>query len=164
MSHKYVGNDKKLKPNFIGPFEIIKIFNDGQNVQVIDLQDVGNPVNTFRVENTSNVPLKHIKPYHDGFESPITAILQYFGDEVNIINEMIENTSNRELMDHNGDNIELNLLSLCDSNYYTNHCHDNDTFNEYVDLPTFQIDNNDLKDYYKDINDIMLNIETVVFV
>ena len=164
VSHKYVGNDKKLKPNFIGPFEIVKIFNDGQNVQVIDLQDVGNPINTFRVENTSNVPLKHIKPYHDGFESPITAILQYFGDEVNIINEMIENTSNRELMDHNGDDIELNLLSLCDSNYYTNHCHDNDTFNEYVDLPTFQIDNNDLKDYYKDINDIMLNRETVVFV
>eukprot|EP01084_Bolivina_argentea_P036747 67951_1 len=26
---RYIGNDKKFKPNYIGPFEIIKIFNDG---------------------------------------------------------------------------------------------------------------------------------------
>ena len=89
----------------------------------------------------------------------------YFGDEINTINEMIENTAKCDvIMDHNGNNVELNLLALCDSNYYTNHYHDNDTFNEYVDLPSFQIDNRDLKDYYKDINDIMLHLETVVFV
>ena len=55
ISQRYTGNKKKFTPHYVGPYEIIKIFNNGQNVQ---LREVENELNIF------NGHISNVKRYH----------------------------------------------------------------------------------------------------
>ena len=57
-----VGNKKKLQPNYIGPFEILDIFNDGQNYKIRELRHGAHPINTHRDHIAEWLPTKHKSP------------------------------------------------------------------------------------------------------
>lgn len=48
VAQRYVGNVKKLSENYIGPWEIVEIFNDGQNFRLIDCSDGNHRITTHR--------------------------------------------------------------------------------------------------------------------
>ena len=48
ISQRYVGNRKKLTANFVGPWEVTQIFNDEQNVRLVDCGDPAHHVTTHR--------------------------------------------------------------------------------------------------------------------
>ena len=54
ISQKYVGNRKKFAQNYVGPFEIEHIFNDGNNLKLVDCTDATHRVTTH---------LSHVKRY-----------------------------------------------------------------------------------------------------
>ena len=55
VSHRYVGNKKKFTPSYLGPFEILEIFNAGKNLKVRDV-----------THNTTFTALtEYSKPYED---------------------------------------------------------------------------------------------------
>ena len=56
IHQQLVGNKKSLQPNWIGPFEIIKISEDGLNVTICD-------INNEEIKYKTN--MIHIKPYND---------------------------------------------------------------------------------------------------
>ena len=109
INSKYTGNQKKLGPKWVGPFEIIDIFNEGQSftLKLIPLHgiDKNNPMNLInkpkRIRNkngrnlnhelpdTFNVPRSQIKPYYDSFEqqfegiqSPKILIMNHLNEEI----------------------------------------------------------------------------------
>ena len=102
VNAKYSGNAKKLGPKWIGPYEIVEIFNEGQNykLRVIPLppKEQHNFMNAHKTPKRvialpgdhSNyhpidqfvVPRNQIKPYYpsfekqfDGMQSPIKLVL-----------------------------------------------------------------------------------------
>ena len=54
MAQKYVGNKRKFAQNYVGPFEITRIFNDGNNLSLVDCLDAAHKFNTH---------LTHVKRY-----------------------------------------------------------------------------------------------------
>ena len=102
INHKYSGNAKKLGPKWIGPYEIIDIFNDGQSykLRVIPLppneqnkfmnkhrhprrgSDKKDDRRNFHPPDEFYVPRNQIKPYYesweqqfDGMQSPNKMVL-----------------------------------------------------------------------------------------
>ncbi len=72
VSSRLTGNKRKLKPNFIGPYEIVRVFNDGINYELCDKTN----------NNTFNVHHKHIRSFiANKFallnESPMESIQKY---------------------------------------------------------------------------------------
>ena len=55
ISPRLTGNEKKLIPNYVGPYEITQIFNNGANYRVTDCQ---------HGTESHVVSAKHLKPYH----------------------------------------------------------------------------------------------------
>ena len=79
-SSRFVGNERKLRPSYVGPYEVISYDGDSGPVR---LQEVANPTNVF------NTNKKHIKKFHtsvvaapaamviqDHFESTISSLQQ----------------------------------------------------------------------------------------
>ena len=103
----FVGNRSKLGPKWIGPYEIIDKFNDGQNFKIrsipsspendvpnnkvnIPKRKISNPKDKAIDNNVITVPRNQIKPYFfsfDSYMSPINCIIKYTKTK---INEMIE--------------------------------------------------------------------------
>ena len=101
INTQFTGNKRKLGPKWIGPYEIIDIFNDKQNykLRVIPLPplEANNPMNKHKVpkRGTSHgrnnhpiteftVPRDQIKPYYpsyesqfDGTESPLQILVAH---------------------------------------------------------------------------------------
>ena len=73
VSSRYTGNTKKLLPNYVGPFEIIQMKNEGNT---LTLRDV------FNKDNVFTAPIKHIKPYNTTNKSAYTMILNHITDKL----------------------------------------------------------------------------------
>ena len=70
-----VGNKKKLQPNFVRPYEIIDIFNDGQNFRIRKLKASAQPFNTHLI---------HIRPFTGNkYKSPEQIALKTLRDRIN---------------------------------------------------------------------------------
>ena len=102
INSHFVGNKSKLGPKWIGPYEIIDKFNDGQNFKIrsIPLSDENkvpnnrinlpkrkssNPKNKIIDDNIITVPRCQIKPYYLSFESymsPAACILKHMQNTV----------------------------------------------------------------------------------
>ncbi len=95
IGKRYVGNVKKFKPNFIGPFEIIGMYINGG----VKLREIDNPTNEF------NTTVDNIKPYHNPLKSPINALLSYYSNELYVLNDYLNNNEPMD-NDNNGLNIE----------------------------------------------------------
>ena len=104
INSRFTGNRRKLGPKWIGPYEIVKIFNDYQNfkIRVIPLipSEKNNPMNKHKlpkkiinqnpdIVEEFNVPRDQIKPYHpsyehafDGIQSPINLTIKYINKNI----------------------------------------------------------------------------------
>ncbi len=69
---RFVGNARKFSPLYIGPFEVIKIMNDGVNMK---LREIANPSNVF------NTHIDHIKSYNAA-PPPLEMLLAYVANEM----------------------------------------------------------------------------------
>ena len=111
VSVRLTGNKKKLKPNYIGPFEIIQIKNDGLNVK---LREIANPVNEF------NGHIKHIKLYHNDVDTPVNVLLEYVINDINSTSTTLDsinwinsiNMSNNNSLQNDILTLELELNNL----------------------------------------------------
>ena len=71
IAEQLVGNDKKFTPNYVGPYEVVEVRNDGANYRIID---------TKYGTNSHIVSAKHLKPYTTRpDEVPHSHLLQIVG-------------------------------------------------------------------------------------
>ena len=88
INASFAGNKRKLGPRWIGPYEVVKVFNDGQSlrIKVIDLppEDTANPMNPHKIPRRKQtidtitpieefyVPRNQVKPYFARFEDRVS--------------------------------------------------------------------------------------------
>ena len=77
ISSRFKGNVKKLIPNFIGPYEIVRSFNDGQNYDIRNVQD----------QSEITVHRKHLRRYTNDDDTPAVAVITVLQDEASYIRE-----------------------------------------------------------------------------
>ena len=120
VSVRFSGNKKKLGPRWVGPYEIIEIFNNGQSYKIkkIPLPPLkqNNPMNKHAPPKRAKqidpdeeiiteyyVPREQIKPYFksyetqfDGIQSPIDLSINVLTNNVNKIKitKQIDNSQN----------------------------------------------------------------------
>ena len=86
ISERMGKNERKMIPNYVGPFTIKTVLNNGKTVE---LQADEEEDNAFWAD------IKFIKPYHDNDQSPIAAILDYTILHIDKITEFsMENNKN----------------------------------------------------------------------
>ena len=72
VSQKYVGNKRKFAQNFVGPFEVTGITNNGANLQLVDCLDSSHVIKTH---------VCHVKRYTPNetliLDSPVTTVRNF---------------------------------------------------------------------------------------
>ena len=121
ISPRLTGNERKLTPNWVGPYEITQIFNNGANYRITDCQ--------HGVESHV-VSAKHLKPYH---KAPIDDIPQQL---------MMEHTINKL---HECRTI---LATITEGNEYNKTI---ESMNKEIKMKTEEIKLNELYTYFMDM-------------
>ena len=104
ISTKSVGNKRKLKPHYVGPYEIIEIKNDGQNIKLRDIYDK---------DNTFNGHIKYVKIYHEDLESPETLLLNHINTELQYTHVNDNVVKDHQLLDiFNEQNTNKGLIDI----------------------------------------------------
>ena len=118
VSVRFSGNKKKLGPRWVGPYEIIDIFNNGQSYKIKDtitMQRRNNPMNKHappkrakqinqdeEVTTEYHVPREQIKTYFksyetqfDGIQSPIELSINALTTNINKVKINNENDNSQ---------------------------------------------------------------------
>ena len=121
ISPRLTGNERKLIPNWVGPYEITQIFNNGANYRITDCQ--------HGVESHV-VSAKHLKPYH---KAPTDDIPQQL---------MMEHTINKL------HECRTMLTSISEANKYNKSI---ESMNKEIKMKTEEIKLNELYTYFMDM-------------
>ena len=112
-SVRFSGNKRKLGPRWVGPYEIIKIFNNGQSYKIKEI-----PLPIFQRDNPMNkhappkradpqqpeenivteyyVPREQIKPYFESYEIQFDGIQSPIELSINVLTNSINQTDTTE--------------------------------------------------------------------
>ena len=97
ISSSRKGNKRKLQPNWVGPFEIIEVWNEGQSYKIRD---------KFLPDFVVKVHRKHLKPFNQE-DPPIIAVLKVLNVPVSDESAIFRSTGNQE-------NVDLRTLNCLD--------------------------------------------------